>query len=69
MERLRSTESILLDVNTWIQIVANRRFSEEDGWAYREFVYNIFYGRRSDANAMLTSITPAFRLNHETQLW
>ena len=65
----RATESILLEANTWLQIVANRRISQEDGWAYRKFVYNIFYGRLSDANPLLTSMAPVFRLNHETQLW
>lgn len=55
--------------DTWLQMVANRRISEEDGWAYRKFVYNIYYGRRSDANRLLASKAPVVRLNRETQLW
>jgi len=65
----RATESILLEANTWLQMVANRRISEGDGWAYRKFVYNIYYGRRSDANRLLASTAPVVRLNRETQLW
>ena len=65
----RATDIIHLEANTWFQNIANRRISQEDGWAYRKFVYNIFYGRGSDANLLFTSTAPIFRINHETQLW
>lgn len=65
----RATDTVLLEVNTWLRIVANRRISEEYGWAYRKFVYNIICGRISEANSILASAGPISRLNYETQLW
>jgi hypothetical protein len=65
----RATDTIFLEENTWLQHVSNRRISQEDGWAYRKYVYNIFYGRGSEVNSQFTSTAPVIRLNHETQLW
>ena len=59
----------LLEANTWLQIVGNRRFAEEHGWAYRKFVYNVAFCHAMAANTILRATNPIARLNYETHLW
>ena len=65
----RPTNVVRLEPNTWLRIVGNRRVSEDWGWTYRKFVYNIVHAPSGDANALMASKAPVACVDHEKYLW
>jgi hypothetical protein len=55
--------------NAWLRIVGNRRISEEWGWTYRKYIYNVFHGDARDANDVVTGSRPMHLLDHRGILW
>jgi hypothetical protein len=65
----KPVDVVHLQRDTWVQIMSNRRISEEWDWTYKKYVYNIVHCGALTANAVVRSMTPIRKISHEKLLW
>jgi hypothetical protein len=65
----RPTDVVRLEPDTWLRIIGNQRVSEDWGWTYRKFVYNIVHAPSSDVNALVANKAPVTCIDREKHLW
>jgi len=58
-----------LSKNNWLKIVGNERSSLEYTWAYKKYVYNIFYGEAHRFDETLQKVKPVVFYKQEMNLW